>query len=269
MMNIELKLLLAITRNLPKVRGAGWIANMLKAFYNRKPRPNEVASFQGLKFDLETNECVDGGILFYPQLYDWQEIAFIKKNLPRNGKFVDAGANIGWYSLIASKIVGSKGGAVIAIEMDSYNARKLTQNIFLNNVDNVHVIQAGLSDCDEELNIRENLTGNRGGNSLVDANKDGAAVMCHPLLSILVECGWDRIDGMKIDIEGMELRVLNAFFKHAPRGLHPRFVIAEINPGYNKNGAAELHNLFLKHGYREDQRMGLNSIYCLEGINGK
>lgn len=269
-MNIELKFMLAITHRLPKVKGAGWFANKLKAIYNRKTRPNENITFNGIKMELEPSECVDGGILFYPQLYDWRELDFIRKNLIEGGRFVDAGANIGWYSLIASQVVGGE-GEVMAIEMDPYNAKKLNYNIMLNGIDNIRVIQAGLSDRNEKLKIRMNLTGNRGGNSLINANanEDGDVIVCRHLLDILVESGWDRIDGLKIDIEGMEFRVLSAFFEQAPRQLYPGFIIVELNSEYEERGVTELHGLFKSCGYKVIHKMGLNSIYKLDGINEK
>ncbi len=265
-MNFELRLLLAITRNLPKVRGAGWFANKLKAIYNRKPRPKEIITFQGLTMELEPNECVDGAMLFYPHLYDWRELFYMKNRLKTGCFFVDAGANIGWYSLHAARIVGCVGG-VMAIEMEDYNTKKLMRNIALNNMDNVHVLQVGLSDRCEELKIRMNTSGNRGGNSLISADEKGVTVACHPLSSLLMENGWDRIDGLKIDIEGMEYRVLNEFFENVSRQLYPGFIIIELNMEYQANGSTELHDLLLKYGYKEDVKAGLNSIYSMDIYN--
>ena len=117
--------------------------------------------------ELDPNENVNAAILFYPHLYDWQELEFIRKNLPRGGKFIDAGAYIGWYSLIASKIVGPE-GEVIAIEADPYNAERLRRNIELNNIKNIRLFQVGLSDRHEKLRLHQNLKGNRGRNTFVN-----------------------------------------------------------------------------------------------------
>jgi len=51
-MNLELKLMLTFTRRLSKLRGAGWIANKLKSFYNRKPLQANVCLFWVLRWSL-------------------------------------------------------------------------------------------------------------------------------------------------------------------------------------------------------------------------
>ncbi len=262
-MNMELKLMLGVSRRLPAIKGMGLFGNILKRIYNRKPRAKETNSVLGFDMALEPGECVDGGLLFYPHLYDRRELDYIRSNLASGSLFIDAGANIGLYSLIASKCVGSE-GKVLAIEAEPYNAEKLRSNINLNSIDNIKVIQAGLSDKHEELVMNINLNGNRGGNSLISSsenNQKGVSVSCMPLLGIIKDAGWERVDGMKIDIEGFEYRVLSSFFDSAERDLYPKFLIAEVNEGYEKFGSKDLHDLFLSHGYKLMIRNGLNAIY--------
>lgn len=83
----------------------GCLANFLRSIYARKPRPimHKVRRL-GFEFELNPNECVDGAILFYPQLYERREISFIRSVLPSGGTFLDVGSNIGFYSLVASRL---------------------------------------------------------------------------------------------------------------------------------------------------------------------
>jgi len=187
-MDFELKLFSTITRHLPRIKGADYLANKIKDFYRRKKRQKVITRIHDFLLELDPNENVDAAILFYPHLYDWQELEFIRKNLPRGGKFIDAGAYIVWYSLIASKIVGPE-GEVIAIEADPYNAERLRRNIELNNIKNIRLFQVGLSDRHEKLKLYQNLKGNRGGNTFVNLHNtshvEGPVITCLPLLSIL------------------------------------------------------------------------------------
>lgn len=259
-MNTELKLMLFFTRNLPRVRGAGWVANRIKEIYNRKPRSCEKINVLGFEVALEPAECVDGALLFYPQLYDYNEMLFLKNNLNEGDVFLDAGANIGIYSLVASKLVGSS-GSVVAVEADEYNANKLSENLRLNNIDNVDIVRVGLSDKVEHLVMHQNLNGNRGGNTLLGNGHEGPLVTCKPLNDVLVSHGVERLDGMKMDIEGFEEKVLKSFFQQSESSLWPKFIIIEINQHYKTS--EEIDALLRLHGYDLALKLGLNMIYRL------
>jgi hypothetical protein len=47
------------------------------------------------------------------------------------------------------------------------------------------------------------------------------------LQRILGDAGVDQVDGLKIDVEGFEDRVLTGFFREAPQALWPRAVVIE------------------------------------------
>jgi len=68
------------------------------------------------------------------------------KNLISTGDIVlDIGANIGYYSLLFSSLVGEK-GQVYAFEPESSNYKLLEKNLQLNNITNVKTFQKGVSD---------------------------------------------------------------------------------------------------------------------------
>jgi hypothetical protein len=81
------------------------------------------------------------------------------------------------------------------------------------------------------------------------------------LLDILREAKVSRVDAMKIDIEGFEVPVLEAFFQTAPRGMWPRLIIGEIVG----EGGAPLKNLLTAQGYRLDRSTKMNGILMLPG----
>jgi FkbM family methyltransferase len=65
---------------------------------------------------------------------------------------IDIGANIGYYVLMESSLVGP-GGQVIAIEPSSENIESLNANLILNDIHNVTVIPAAVSDSDGKGNL--------------------------------------------------------------------------------------------------------------------
>jgi len=72
----------------------------------------------------------------------WEKITtdFVKSNLKEGQTFIDVGASIGYYTVLASKLVGSS-GHVIAFEPCSLVFPLLKANLMLNNCTNVRLIE--------------------------------------------------------------------------------------------------------------------------------
>ena len=257
--DMELKVISAITRSLPEIRGSGVLVNRLfKPIYCRKNRSSIWIDVHGFAMYLNPAECVDGELLFAPQLYDRREISYLKEHLGEGDTFVDAGANLGIYALLASRAVHDS-GTVVAIEADPENFRRLAMNVDKNNITNIALCQTGISDKEETLSLKLNTTGNRGGNSFAASGGAAVDVPCMPLLAILEQQGIERLKGIKLDIEGFEARVLRAFFRAAGSVLHPDFVILEVNPCYSNLGSPV--DILQDHGYRLALDCGLNMIF--------
>src|SRR5713226_6535278 len=77
----ELKLMMAMSRRLPRTKGSNFLAAQLKRFYLRRSRPSVVAPVLGFQMKLDASECVDGRLLFCPHLYDSYELNFLKERL--------------------------------------------------------------------------------------------------------------------------------------------------------------------------------------------
>jgi len=247
-MNIELQLMLLLTRNLPKIRGAGFIANLFRKFYLRKKRGSIITEVLNFKMQLDPNECVDSALLFYPQLYDHKELSLLKKYLKPNDCFLDIGSNIGLYSIVASNIVGDN-GSIFAFEADKFNYLKMLKNLDLNNIKNVNVFNIGLSDKHETLKLGICKTGNRGGNSFLLSLDEGVDVECFSLFELVRSNSITKISGMKIDIEGYEYKVLKKFFEDAEKELYPNFIVTEFHPNIVDTAGGSVISLLKNNGY--------------------
>ncbi len=93
-------------------------------------------------------------------------------------------------------------------------------------VDEVAVFECAASDADKVLNFSINRD-SRGLSRIDEAGE--TRVTARPLLSMLREAGFERIDAMKIDIEGHEFPALSAFMRDAPKALWPSLVILEVS----------------------------------------
>ena len=67
----------------------------------------------------------------YTGLHEFQEMSFLLHMLRHDDLFVDVGANIGSYTVLASAVIGAKS---ISIEPIPNAFRNLMQNIILNDI---------------------------------------------------------------------------------------------------------------------------------------
>ncbi len=185
--------------------------------------------------------------LFMPQFFDPAEMALLASRLPRDGTFVDIGANVGLYTLNAARTLGPA-GRIIAFEPGHEASRRLRMNLSLNRTD------ATITHVDCAVGATEGVMGlhldasNLGGSSLVhEHGGDATPVQVRPLLAVLNELGIHSIDLLKIDIEGAEDQALLPFFEAAPESLHPKLMIVERS---EKSWKQDLLGQLEQNGYR-------------------
>lgn len=136
------------------------------------------------------------------------ELAYLPKILSPGMIFVDAGANFGVYTLVASRLVGQT-GRVLAFEPTSQSFAVLRQNLELNCSSNVDAFQMALAERRGKawLNYGWDPVGNWIGEGSRGENQ-GEEVQMESLDQILEESGVSHVDVIKIDVEGGEERVL-------------------------------------------------------------
>ena len=264
-MDFELKFWRNCLRLLPNVRGKGVLMGWFVRFYGRRERQNPVVlPVLDFKMELDLTQNVDRSIAFGQDLYDYFEFNFLKENLKKGDYFVDLGANIGLYAIRCAKMVGIT-GRVIAVDADPVSFQRLSKNVSLNGLSQVELIESGLSDCQETLTMGINPT-NRGGNSFLQfyTNQKSIELHCDTLLALLNERKIERLDGMKIDIEGYEFKVLSHFFNHAPRSLFPKFIITEYQKMWDEKAGGSSNDLIQAHGYTLVAQKSINYIYVLQ-----
>lgn len=123
-----------------------WVGKVYQILF-RSFRPRGVIEVVIHNLRLRIN-AADPGIapwLLMGKEFSPAEIKILEQCLKPGMAFVDVGANIGYFSLIAAKLVGSQ-GRVYAFEPNEENFNLLAQNIKLNNFSQVTAIKKGVSD---------------------------------------------------------------------------------------------------------------------------
>jgi len=129
--------------------------------------------------------------------------------------FVDCGANIGIWSLVAAAAVGQL-GSVFAFEPNPTTADKLFSNVRLSGFTNVSITHAALGSAPGNGYLQTERAHNV--SRIVD--KSTSETISVPVVTLDAVLGDKRIAGCKIDVEGFELPVLsgaeNLLRRHKP-----------------------------------------------------
>jgi len=144
-------------------------------------------------------------IIMFRGQWEPGETLWIVKALKKGDTFVDAGANVGWYTVIASKVVGDE-GRVYAFEPDPESFALLEANIRLNGLTNVVAEQKALSNEPGVLKLFLNPN-NRGDHRIYQPKKGTEREFVEVEAVSLDDyfAGDDRpIDFIKIDTQGAE-----------------------------------------------------------------
>lgn len=257
-----LSLLRAVTTRLPTIRGSGRLVRVLMRLYLRRQRPVVEANVDGHLMELRPGQYVEQWLLFAPQFYERRELRSLTRHLRPGDTFVDIGAHVGRYSLVAARAVGSS-GRVIAVEADPETSAILARNVARNASAHVEVVRVGVSDRNERLILGVRAEGNLAGNSFLYPASTGVEVECQPLRNILGQRNVVRVDAAKLDIEGFEYRVLSAFLASAPRSLWPRWLLVEFHPSMRERAGGDTLELLRTRGYVERERYDTNHIFVL------
>ena len=143
--------------------------------------------------------------------FEKDEIEFMTKVIKEGDILIDVGANIGLFSLIASKIVG-KYGKVISFEPSPQSYLRLLENIDTNNFTNIEARNIGLSDKQGKLTLNLSESGFDAWNTFatgeMDKFQNSIEVNVSTLDEELRQINKDKISFIKIDVEGWEKFVL-------------------------------------------------------------
>ena len=135
-------------------------------------------------------------------VYEYEKQQLIARAVQPNTVFYDVGANVGFYTLLGSRLVGA--GKVFAFEPLAKNLEYLNRHLVLNHIQNVEVLDVAVSDENGAACFEVEVTGSMG-----HLSHGGTVKVQTATLDSLLEQG--RIlppDYIKMDIEGAELAAL-------------------------------------------------------------
>jgi len=154
-------------------------------------------------------------------------------NVGSGETWLDIGAHYGYTAIALCRLVGSS-GRVYAFEPMLNTAGCVSRTSFLNNLPQLTVVPMALGNCSDVA--MDSLHVVRG---MIDSSLESTAEFKEPFLVARLDWLWpkisgldSRIHGIKIDVQGMEIKVLEGMAKLAKQ-YRPK-VLVELHKGVSR-----------------------------------
>ena len=184
--------------------------------------------------------------------YEKASQLFMLRVLRSGDIFVDVGAHIGYFTMLAAATVGNE-GRVVAIEPIEENFSQLENHVSENNLTHVNIVQSVISDKDGEAEIHFN-TDNDGGHALWDPGNHPANELSRltPRSDRVPSCRFstlmadqkiDHVRLLKVDTEGAEALILESSRDFFASG-SVDFAVMEVNITGLQNMGSDIPSFF-------------------------
>lgn len=188
--------------------------------------------------------------IFWYGYYEKDAVLTWEKFLHKDSVVIDIGANTGYYTLVSAPVAQH----VYAFEPSTREREMLTRNVDRNGFRNVTIRPEAISDECDQADLFLSGPDNKGMSGLqTPDNFMGSIeiVVTITLDSWMFSTRPARIDGIKIDVEGAELKVLNGLKKVL--GEHQPFIFIEVMSDQLKKfdvSAADIYNFLESREYK-------------------
>ncbi len=200
-----------------------------------------IKRIDGVNYELDLEEAIDNA-MYYKGSREPDTSQALKVLCKPGYTVIDIGANVGSHSLPIANFVGLE-GKVYAFEPVPWAVNKFKRNLELNNINNITLETIALSDMNEkevEMNFRASFKlGSKSGVGEDGKINDGwwdecehVKVRMETLDSYVSNHKIDRIDLIKLDVDGFEGKVIRGAF-HALSRFKP-VLIMEIAPTWTE-----------------------------------
>lgn len=192
----------------------------------------------------------------YCGLHEYVDMRFVLDTLKPGDLFVDIGANVGSYTVLASKVCGAR---AISVEPDPDTARALRRNVEINGIkDKVQVVEAAL--------------GATAGTASFTVGRDTVNRVAGPedanVRDVVVRTLDDVLEGqvprvIKIDVEGFEAEV----FRGAAVALADARLEAIITEALDENVLDILERAGFRQAYYDPDQRALRKGRIVKSSN--
>lgn len=239
---------------------APWNRGLEKRFLRRyladHPCQIEVATTFGARMNVDCADLLGGKICLFGQ---WEPAItrYLSAALGPGDTFIDIGANIGYYTLLAASLIGPR-GKVHAVEASPSVFQSLQENIARNRcAASVVAHQAAVLDRAGPVTVYLAAAGNIGGTTVVETmaattHRREATVQGNTLAAIVPAAVIRAARVIKIDVEGAEWPVVQGMRALLPTLAPTAEILLEVNAASVAaagGSVAELIAIFREAGF--------------------
>jgi FkbM family methyltransferase len=165
---------------------------------------------QGLRIEGNTRDWIQRH-LYYFGLWEPSLSAWITSRLQPGDVFIDVGANVGYFTMLAARLVGAS-GAVVAVEAMPAIYEHLLRHVRANGLTNCRCVNEAAvgPDAPPEVTLFWGGEGNIGSSGMIEREGQARAVRvpARALQVILTEDECRRARIIKVDVEGVEAEAI-------------------------------------------------------------
>lgn len=226
-----------------------------------KPRNLDfLVDFDGMTYAGNLSQRIDRHIFFFgcyacTELKLLDKAAAALKSSREKLCFVDIGANVGQHTIFMSK----RADSILSFEPQKEAVAQLKNNLTINNITNVAVYECALGDQDHSAQLGSGFEGNNGSRSILwtlNPENNTEIAVCHAG-NKLDQIGIERVDIIKMDVEGYEKNVLVGLRERLE---FDRPVIMFELVGKCKKGGFDTFDDIKNHLYKDHLLFGVDEV---------
>ncbi|MGW1991282.1 FkbM family methyltransferase [Embleya sp. NPDC001921] len=221
----------AVLRYAPDVVAKRALARQVNRVLRDRPKSVVTTTRFGARVHADTQDLIQRYVHMFgtwePHMTSW-----LRGRLRPGDVFVDIGANIGYFTLLAAPLVGPRGG-VVAVEASPDTYRLCRRHVAENRIENVRTVNCAVSDHSHDVVLTLASSTNVGANSIVPY--DGPVEAAHSVRALALPdiLGTDEVARarvIKIDVEGAEGAGVRGMAPLLPRLRQDVEIAVEVTP---------------------------------------
>lgn len=197
------------------------------SLFRKTPSKNIILNYFGLKIYGIPSRSILAYTIYQYHSHELIVTELIKRKITKNMTVLDIGAYHGYYTLLASKLVGNH-GKVYAFEPLTHSLNTLKDNITLNNFKNITISDYALHSEKIDLPLRNRHEASCIDLICKDVPETLSVAHCISFDEFSKQLNIGKVDFVKMDIEGSELKALQGM-ENTLRTYKPQLLI-ELHP---------------------------------------
>ena len=236
----------AYVRHAPTTVGKSLLVRrLLEPSLRKNPRSFVARTVDGSLLGGTSNDMIQRYVYVFG-LWEPQLSAWLRGRLTPGRTLVDVGANIGYFTLLGSRLVGPS-GCVVAVEALPSTYAALQANVARNHVGNVRALNVAAAESERVVTLYGGEAHNSGTTSMLASSglERLGEVAARPLADLLSEREKATARVVKVDVEGAEVAVLRGLLPALPDLPDDLELVVEVSPEHG----AQVVDLLAQQGF--------------------